>query len=256
MNQELFLQTAISSAKKSGKILLNYFGKKTDIEFKQDNSPVTVADKESEENIIDTISKVFPDHSFLGEETGKTTKNSDYLWVIDPLDGTSNYSNKIPYFCISIALLYKEKPIVGVIYDPIHDDLFTASKDNGTYLNNEKIFISDDKFRKTSYVSLVYSRSKELKVDINKAFEMLDPPEFRIRNMGAAALELAYVAVNKLDGIIINGNNSWDVCAGILLIQEAGGVVTDFKNERWSLQAKNVVASSPEMHKTLINKLN
>lgn len=256
MDLEIFLNTAIDSVKSSGKILLKYYGKKTNIEFKEDNSPVTVADKESEENIINSISKAFPKHSFLGEESGEIGTKSDYLWVIDPLDGTSNYSNHIPYFCISIALLFKRKPIVGVIYDPIHDDLFTTTKNGGTYLNGKEIKIIDNKIRKTSYISLVYSRSKEMKEKINNAFEKLDPPLFRIRNMGAAALELAYVAVNKLDGIIINGNNPWDVCAGILLIEEAGGVITDFRNNSWSLDSKNVVASSPEMHETLVQKLN
>ena len=152
-------------------------------------------------------------------------------------------------------MLHQGEPIVGVIYDPTHGDLFTAAKGMGTFLNDEKVFISDDKVRKTSYISLVYSRSKEQKADINKVFEKLDPPLYRIRNMGAAALELAYVAVNKLDGIFINGNNPWDVCAGILLIQEAGGQVSDFKNKTWSLKSKNVLASSPEMHKALLEKL-
>ena len=177
---------------------------------------------------------------------------AEYSWVIDPLDGTSNYSNNIPYFCISICLLKKKVPIVSVIYDPIHNDLFTANKGSGTYLNNQKIVLSQLKLPKTFYISLVYTRNKTQKIQVNHIFEKLEPPQFRVRNMGAAALELSYVAAGKLQGILINGNNPWDVCGGILLINEAGGFVSDFNGKEWTFDSKNIIAGNPKLRDTLM----
>ena len=243
-----FLQIAIKATKEAGEILLQHFGKNNNIEFKSDNSPVTIADTQSEEKIKNIILSNYPSHSILGEETGSTDNNSEYLWVVDPLDGTSNFSNNIPYFCISICLLQSKVPLVAVVYDPIHKELFTACKGQGAYLNNKKIILSEIKLPKTHYVSLVYTRSKEQKLQVNEIFAKLIPPQYRMRNMGAAALELSYVASGKLQGIIINGNNPWDVCGGILLIKEAGGLITDFNAQNWNFESKNIVAGHPKIH--------
>ncbi len=247
-----YKEVAIEASQKAGEILLQHFGKPNNIHFKKDNSPVTIADTESEKLIISTITKDFPDHSILGEESGSTDNNSDFLWVIDPLDGTSNNSNKMPYFCISISLLHKKEPIVSVIYDPIHKDLFTACKGSGAYLNGEKLDLTQFEVPKTHYISLIYTRSKEEKGIVNKIFTNLNPPQYRIRNMGAAALELAYVSAGKLQGVLINGNNPWDVCGGILLISEAGGIITDFSGIKWNFSSKNIIAGHPLIHKELL----
>lgn len=252
MDLEHFKQVAIEASQKAGEILVQHYGKSNHIQYKENNSPVTVADTESEKAIISIITKNFPDHSILGEESGATDKNSVFLWTIDPLDGTSNYSNNIPYFCVSIGLLYKQEPIVSVIYDPIHKDLFTACKGSGAYLNDVKLDLTTNKPPKTHYISLIYTRSKEQKIEVNKIFTNLNPPQYRIRNMGAAALELSYVAAGKLQGVLINGNNPWDVCGGILLIQEAGGKVTDFVGAKWSFQSKNIVAGHPAIQGNLV----
>lgn len=247
-----FLVIAEKAVKESGKILMDYFGKNYKVDFKVDNSPVTIADTESEKNIIKLLNNKFPDHSILGEESGANDNSSDYLWVIDPLDGTSNFSNDIPYFCISVGLLYKKDPILALVFDPIHNDLFTAYKDGGSYLNGKKIDLQMNNMPKTKYISIVYTRNAEQKRNINKIFINLNPPEFRMRNMGAAALELAYVSSNKLHGIYINGNNPWDVCAGVLLVQEAGGIITDFENNPWSFDSANLIASPKKIHERLI----
>ena len=246
-----FQEIALQASKAAGEILLKYYGANNLIEIKSDNSPVTIADTESEREIIEIISKNFPNHSILGEESGSKEHDSEYLWVIDPLDGTSNFSNTIPYFCSSICLLKNKIPIVAVIYDPIHHDLFTACKGLGTYLNGEKIFLGNKNLPKTFYVSLVYTRSKEKKPEVDEIFKKLNPPEYRMRNMGAAALELSYVAAGKLQAILVNGNNPWDVCGGILLILEAGGFVTDFDDQPWTFQSKNIIAGHPVMQKKL-----
>ena len=246
-----YLDIAINAVQESGKILIEYFGRDYKIDFKTDNSPVTIADTESEKKIIDIINTKFPEHSILGEESGTNTKVSDYLLVIDPLDGTSNYSNNIPFFCISIALLYKKNPIVATVYDPIHKDLFTAYKGGGMNLNGIKVTLQTTN-PKTAYISLVYTRKVDQKEQVNKIFTNLNPPKYRMRNIGAAALELAYVASGKLHGIFINGNNPWDVNAGILLIQEAGGKVTDFNNNLWSFKSSNLVAGPENVHKQLL----
>ena len=246
-----YLNVATDAIMESGKILLKYFRKNNKIVFKEDNSPVTIADTESEKNIIKILTNKFPNHSILGEESGSHDNDSEYLWVIDPLDGTSNFSNEIPYFCISIGLLHHKKPVVAAIYDPTHEDLFTATKDGGAYLNGKKLDINDFKNNKTSYISLVYTRSSQKKDVINKIFSNLNPPKYRMRNMGAAALELAYVASGKTQGIIINGNNPWDVCAGILLIQEAGGLVSDFNNQEWTFNSESIIAAPKKVHENL-----
>lgn len=255
MELSKFQEIAIQASKSAGNILLNYYGKNNIINLKADNSPVTIADTESESKIIDIINQNFPDHAILGEESGLNEHDSEYLWVIDPLDGTSNFSNNIPYFCSSICLLKNKIPIVAVIYDPIHNDLFTACKGLGTYLNGEKVILSNKTLPKTFYVSLVYTRSKEEKAVVNKIFTNLNPPQYRMRNMGAAALELSYVAVGKLQSILINGNNPWDVCGGILLILEAGGFVTDFNEQAWTFQSKNIIAGHPAMQEKLSQTL-
>jgi myo-inositol-1(or 4)-monophosphatase len=253
MEYEKFLETSIIACKEAGKILIKYYSENNIIEFKDDHSPVTIADTSAENKIISILLQNHPEHSILGEETGNTDNNSEYLWVIDPLDGTSNFSKKIPFFCTSISLLRNKVPIIGTIYDPIHDELFTGLKGKGSFLNNKKLEFNKFQTVPTKYVSIIYSRMIKNKEEVNEIFSKLNPPEYRIRNMGAAALELAYVAAGKLQGIVINGNNPWDVCAGILLIQESGGIITDFENNPWNFRSENIIAGHHIIHEKIIS---
>ena len=255
MNFKPFLDLATITAKDAGKILSNGYAKQHLSQEKSDKSFITEIDLESNDLIIRNISKTFPEHAILSEESGKSEKDSDYSWVIDPLDGTSNFIHHIPFYCISIALIYKNEPIVAVVYDSLRNELFSASKNHGTYLNGKKIVISPKDPKKTSYISLIYSRDSLQKNHSNCIFFALNPPEFRIRNLGAAALELAYVASNRLDGLTIMGNNPWDVYAGILLIQEAGGDVTDRKNLPWCSESNNIVAGQKDIHEKILHAI-
>lgn len=252
MDVQKLLDVAIDSAKKSGKLLKDEYSKKREINIKIDKSIVTDLDNKSNDLIINTILKSFPSHAILSEESGENKQKSDYLWVIDPIDGTSNYVLQIPFFCISISLLHNQVPLVAVVYDPIKDELFTAVKNRGAKLNGKTLDLTSIIDVRTQYVSLIFSRALDLKRRADCVFSSLNPPEFRIRNLGASALELAYVACNRLSGLIIMGNNPWDIYAGILLIQEAGGIVTDSKNIDWDPNSKDVVAGHKIVHKSII----
>jgi myo-inositol-1(or 4)-monophosphatase len=194
---------------------------------------VTEIDKKSEEFIIEKIKALYPDHAILAEETGKQDKDSDYLWVIDPLDGTNNYAQGIPIFVISIALQYKGDSVLGVIYAPYLNELFYAVKDQGAYFNNKKLKISDKTDLNQCILATGFPYDKNISEFNNTKYVSNILPELRgLRRMGAAAFDLAYVAASLLDGYWEMNLNLWDVAAGMLLVEEAGGKIIHFRNDR------------------------
>ncbi len=194
---------------------------------------VTEIDKKSEEFIIEKIKALYPDHAILAEETGKQDKDSDYLWVIDPLDGTNNYAQGIPIFVISIALQYKGDSVLGVIYAPYLNELFYAVKGQGAYFNNKKLKISDKTDLNQCILATGFPYDKNISEFNNTKYVSNILPELRgLRRMGAAAFDLAYVAASLLDGYWEMNLNLWDVAAGMLLVEEAGGKIIHFRNDR------------------------
>ena len=194
---------------------------------------VTEIDKKSEEFIIEKIKALYPDHAILAEETGKQDKDSDYLWVIDPLDGTNNYAQGIPIFVISIALQYKGDSVLGVIYAPYLDELFYAVKNQGAYFNNKKLRISDKTDLNQCILATGFPYDKNISEFNNTKYVSNILPELRgLRRMGAAAFDLAYVAASLLDGYWEMNLNLWDVAAGMLLVEEAGGKIIHFRDDR------------------------
>ncbi len=194
---------------------------------------VTEIDKKSEELIIGKIKALYPDHAILAEETGKQDKDSDYLWVIDPLDGTNNYAQGIPIFVISIALQYKEESVLGVIYAPYLDELFYAVKGQGAYFNEKKLKISDKTDLNQCILATGFPYDKNISELNNTKYVSSILPELRgLRRMGAAAFDLAYVAASLLDGYWEMNLNLWDVAAGMLLVEEAGGKIIHFRDDR------------------------
>ena len=253
-NKSKELEIAIQAAKEAGKIIEKYFYAEVLKEFKEDMSIVTLADKESEEVIKKIIFENFPEHSILGEETGMTDQNSNYVWYIDPVDGTTNFANGIPIFGISIALMHKGDLIVGVVYNPIIDALFYAEKGKGAYLNDKQIFVSKDDYNH-SIISIAASRKNQKENFPRNLFYQL-PEKFRsMRILGSTALELAFVARGSLEANIQIGLSSYDFAAGVLLVQEAGGKLTKYDGSSWRFPENYFIASNGVFHDILVEEV-
>lgn len=255
MQEEKFLRVAVGAAKIAGKFLTSNFGKLRvkDAKRKLSFDFVTEIDKEAEEIIVNEIRKSFPEHGFFGEETHKD-REMEYIWIIDPLDGTTNYIHSYPMFSLSIALAYKGELIVGVIFDPLRDELFTAIKGKGAYLNNRRIKVNEAARIETSLIATGFPfRSKEYIDSYLKAFREIFLKAGAIRRAGSAALDLAYVACSRCDGFFEFGLSPWDIAAGSLLIKEAGGMVSDFSGGDRYMETGNIVAGAENIHREILN---
>lgn len=252
-----FLEIAVKAAKLAGQIIVEHVGKilKRDIDLKKPSDFVTIVDKESEKIIIDTIKKHFPDHLFLAEESLKECGRETYRWIIDPLDGTTNYIHSYPVFSISIALEYKEEIIVGVILDPLRNELFWTEKGTGAYLNCAPIEISKVKMSESLVTTGFPFRSKEMIDTYMKLFKNVFLKVSDLRRSGSAALDLAYLACGRCDGFFEFGLSPWDIAAGSLLIREAGGIVTDFGGGTQYLKTGNIVAGNSFVHKEILEEV-
>jgi myo-inositol-1(or 4)-monophosphatase len=194
---------------------------------------VTEVDKLSEEIILNHLKKGYPEHAILSEESGKMDKDSDYLWIVDPLDGTNNYANGIPVFAISVALQYKNETLLGVVYAPFIGEMFTAIKGEGAFLNQKKLKIGNKNSLIQSIVATGFPYDKATHKANNITYCTRIIPKVRgFRRCGAAAFDLAYVAAGFFDGYWEMNINPWDVAAGILLVEEAGGKVVNFRDDR------------------------
>ena len=230
------LNLMIKASEKASKILIRDFGEveKLQVSLKGPNNFVTNADRKVEEVIIKELEKSKKNFSFLTEETGFIeNKDKDNFWIIDPIDGTTNFLNGVPHFCISIALLIENEIIAGVVYDPIKDEIFYAEKNGGSYLNNKSIRVS----KKNKITDCIYG------VNFRKDL----PDNLLVRNTGSAALDLAYVSSGRFDCCLQKNVNLWDIAAGLVLIKEAGGVVDNFELKKFnkiSIKASNERISS------------
>ncbi len=252
------IEVAKQAALKAGQILLNHFGKipASQIRHKRKNDFITFVDEQSEQIILKTIFEAFPDHAYLAEEIGSSRHEHDYLWIIDPLDGTTNFLQGIPVFAISIGLLHRGKPRLGVIYDPIHQELFWAEKGKGAFLNDQKIVVSNKTLLEQSFIATGFPfKAKHLLDDYLKAFKGIFSECIGQRRMGAAAIDLAYVAAGRFDGFWELGLSGWDQAAGWIIIEEAGGRVTDFWGNSDFLFSHYTLASNGKIHQQLIEKI-
>jgi myo-inositol-1(or 4)-monophosphatase len=248
------LNTAKTAALEAGKILKQYFRniESSDIRQKVKNDYLTFVDESAEKKIIEIIHSQFPEHSILAEESGKQEKQSDYLWIIDPLDGTTNYIKDIPVFAVSIALQHKKEIIMAVVLDTMQNDLYTAEKNKGAFLNNNKIKVSSQSNIEESLLATGFPfKHKEMLSPYIKCFKEIFLHCSGIRRLGAAALDLAYVASGHFEAFWEMGLNPWDMAAGELLITEAGGNVTDFWNEQNHLSNSFILASNYKIHAKL-----
>ena len=237
------LNIMIKASEKASKILIRDFGEveKLQVSLKGPNDFVTNADRKAEEIIINELAKSKKNFSFLTEESGFIENNDkDNFWIIDPIDGTTNFLNGLPHFCISIALLNNDELIAGVIFDPIKDEIFYAEQNGGAYLNNKSIRVSKK------------SKLSECLYGVN--FRENLPENFIIRNTGSAALDLAYLSSGRFDGCLHKNVSLWDIAAGTVLIKEAGGIVDKFEKKKF--HKISIKASNERINNDLNKKIN
>jgi myo-inositol-1(or 4)-monophosphatase len=218
------------------------------IQTKDYNDYVSEVDRSAEQAIIDVLKEAYPTHGFLGEESGKTNSDAESIWIIDPLDGTTNFLHNFPAYCVSIALQEKGVLTQAVIYDPVRNDLFTATKGRGAFLNDRRIRVTSRSKLQESLISTGFPFKDYSYLDTYlDIFKDMIKRTSGIRRPGSAALDLAYVAAGYSDGFFEINLSPWDIAAGALLVQEAGGIVGDFEgNESW-LKTGNIVAGNPKV---------
>ena len=251
------LNTAIKAARRAGSII-NRAAQNIDIVTvtqKAANDYVSEVDREAERTIIRIIHETYPAHSILAEESG-ASGNSEYVWIIDPLDGTTNFLHGFPQYAVSIALSHKGVLSQAVIYDPIRNELFTATRGRGAYLNDHRMRVSKRSNLQGSLLGTGFPFKEFDSIDNYLAmFRDLAQKTSGIRRAGAATLDLAYVAAGRLDGFWEYGLSPWDMAAGCLLITEAGGLVGDFLGNGTHLESGNLVAGNPKLFSQLIQSL-
>ena len=251
------LNIAIRAARKGGNVIARSVDRidQLNVDAKAQNDFVTEVDRQAENEIIYTIRSAYPDHGILAEESGKQDGN-DYQWVIDPLDGTTNFVHGFPQFAVSIGLKHKGRMEQAVVYDPLRQELFTATRGNGAQLNDRRIRVTKRTELEGSLLGTGFPFKQQQHLDVYlNTFKALFPQTAGIRRAGSAALDLAYVAAGRLDGFWEIGLSEWDMAAGVLLIQEAGGLVSDFAGGNEYLQTGNIVAGNPKLFKAIHQKI-
>lgn len=249
------LNIAVRAARAAGDIIVRAMDRVDllNITPKGRNDFVSDVDRQAEREIVGTLQRAYPSHGFLGEEGGlQGPEQAEYVWVIDPLDGTTNFLHSFPHFAVSIGLFHKGRIDKGVVYDPVKQELFTAARGGGATLNNRRLRVTKQAglvgallgtgipFKDQSYVDAYLAMLKDLLKDAAG-----------IRRAGSAALDLAYVAAGRLDGFWEIGLKQWDMAAGVLLIQEAGGIVSDLEGGDKYFETGGVVAASPKLHQAM-----
>lgn len=252
------LTTAIEAAKEAGRFLKQSVGKVRTIETKkgEERNLVSEIDRGSEERIIGIIKRRYPSHAFLAEESGGMESAAEYKWIIDPLDGTTNFLHGVPIFSVTIALERKGEIVAGVIYDPNLDELFSAEKGSGAYLNGKRLHVSQkEKLIDSLLVTgFPYDIAQNPDAAVERFVHFLLSAG-GVRRLGSAALDLAYVASGRFDGFWEVYLNPWDMAAGVLLIQEAGGRVSDFAGQGPNIYTKQVLASNGLVHEAMLEAL-
>ena len=251
-----FKKVAIDTCLKAGELLKKSLGKVNKIKFKGEINLVTEVDHKSEDLIIKSLTQSFPHHSILSEEREIIERGSPYKWIVDPLDGTTNFAHGFPIFCVTVALEYEGEVILGVIYNPNLEELFIAENKKGAFLNNKKISVS--KTAKLSASLLATGFPYDIRTNKNNNLNHFSNFALRaqaVRRAGSAALDLAYLACGRFDGFWEFKLAPWDSAAGVLLVQEAGGKVTDYKGKELDIYQGEILASNGRIHQEMIKVL-
>jgi myo-inositol-1(or 4)-monophosphatase len=247
------LEVAKAAAVRAGNILRDRISESREVAYKGEINLVTEMDRLSERIVVETILETFPDHGILAEEEAQIKNSSGFLWIIDPLDGTTNYAHRYPSFSVSIGLERSGDVIVGVVYDPMRDELFSAARGQGAFLNGNPIAVSrtDVLIRSLLATGFPYDRAVNKENNLNY-FNALIMASQEIRRSGSASLDLCALAAGRLDGYWELKLHPWDVAAGSLIVQEAGGELTDFSGKRSSIRDNEILASNGRIHSQIL----
>ena len=248
-------QLALDGAKKAGGVLLEGYSPLGAAKLKGRGHLVTKYDLESERIIIEEIRKKHPDHNILAEESGFAGRGSPYTWIIDPLDGTGNFTRGNPFFSISIALSYQKELLLGLVYVPVLNELYVAEKGRGAYLNDEPISVSPKGEVGTSFFVACEGSEQDISRYV-RLYSNIRPLSSEFRKLGSAAIECSWVASGRAEGYVTTKINPWDIAAGILLVEEAGGRVTDFEGKKWNFEQSDIIASNGKVHERLLGLVN
>lgn len=253
------LNIAIRAARAAGDIIVRNMDRidRLKIVSKKNNDFVTEVDHKAEQAIIEILKQAFPDHGFLAEESGIEDGDAEYQWIIDPLDGTTNFLHGVPQFAVSIALQHKNKLEVAVIYDPVLQELFTAVRGEGAQLNNKKIRVTGHKGLAGSLLCTGFPYHDQSYLDTYiDTMKALMGPAAGIRRPGSAALDLAWLAAGRYDGFWEFNLKAWDIAAGILIVREAGGLVTDLHGKEDYLKSGDIIAAAPKVFPEMFKTIN
>ena len=252
------LNIAVRAARRAGSIINRAAldGGALEVKSKRANDFVTAVDRAAEDAIIDIARKAYPDHAFLAEESGRTDGTAEYTWVIDPLDGTTNFIHGFPQYCVSIGIQHRGALAHAVVYDPGRNELFTASKGRGAFLNDRRIRVSKCLRLEGALIGTGFPFKELGRVELYlRQLKTLMEKTAGVRRAGAAALDLAYVACGRLDAFWELGLSAWDMAAGALLIQEAGGLVADPLGEADFMQSGDICAATPKIFPQFLEAL-
>ncbi len=256
-----YLKAALEVATVAGFCLKeNFYKKRLDVTFKDSENIVTVSDYESERIILEMLTAYYPDHDYFSEEAGSTDKNALYKWFIDPLDGTTNFSNGLPHFCVSIALYQrlnsgKYNPCLGVVYDPMHNELFFAESGSGAYCDGNSIAIWGHEDIKKSVIVLSRGGNRVEKMRAGLIFSQLVFHVRSLRVFNASALDICHVAAGRFDAFAANGCAFHDCAAGAIIAREAGALITDFQGNEWQGGDGDIIVSNPVLLPQLVEVL-
>jgi myo-inositol-1(or 4)-monophosphatase len=239
-------------AREAGGLLMGHFRQKVKIEYKGSADLVTIADRQSEALIRERIQREFPAHDVMGEEGTRIETGSEYKWYVDPLDGTTNFAHGYPVFCVSLAVEYRGQRVAGVVYDPTRDEMFSAARGSGAQLNGEAIHVSSTARLAESLVGTGFPSHKRHKNPNIYFYHQLTLRSHGVRRAGSAALDLCNVAAGRYEGFWEFNLNPWDTAAGVLLVEEAGGRVTDFAGGPFQIDSRETLASNGLIHEELV----
>lgn len=246
-----YLDFAIQIAREAGGVLKHYMSREKQVELKGRANLVTVADKESEALLIRRIHEKYPDHAILAEESGASGAG-EAQWIIDPLDGTTNFAHQYPFFCVSIGFERNGEVLCGAVYDPYREELFSGARGLGSYLNGERLRVSDCGKLGNGLLTtgFPYGVREKIKIAMSQ-FEAFIIESQAVRRGGSAALDLCYTAMGRCDGFWEMDLHPWDTAAGVVILEEAGGRVTDFGGNKFSIYGKEVLASNGKIHEEM-----
>jgi len=241
-------------AREAGTLLMEHFRRHVKIEYKGSADLVTIADRQSEALILERIRRDFPSHDVMGEEGTRIETGSDYKWYVDPLDGTTNFAHGYPVFCVSLAVEYRGSRIAGVVHDPTRDEMFSAARGNGAQLNGKAIHVSSTARLAESLIGTGFPSHKRHKNPNIYFYHRLTLRSHGVRRAGSAALDLCNVAAGRYEGFWEFNLNPWDTAAGVLIVEEAGGRVTDFAGGPFQIESRETLASNGQIHDELLGE--